>query len=70
MMGVMRPIIDAAPHIAVYYSDAFNTYHALRRHGERTAMCERARPRPYEIDVYYYLTYTQTFLCFHQPLQP
>jgi hypothetical protein len=34
-MGVMRSVIDIKPYVASYYSDAFNTYHALCQRGAR-----------------------------------
>lgn len=38
----MQSVIDAAPHAASYYSDAFNTYRELCWCGKHQAMCDKS----------------------------
>ena len=39
----MRSVVDAAPHAATYFGDAFNTYRELCRWGEHTSMYDKSQ---------------------------
>jgi len=39
----MQSDIDAAPHAASYYSEAFNTYRELRWWGEHTSLYDKSQ---------------------------